>query len=226
MQKREQGFPVTGQIIRMIALNAPNNIKKANFKASKCWLKGLLKRLGISMRKNTHRIQEFVNSLLPEIFSYLSVLEAYQDSSEEIIFINFDEVPFYFDMLSDYTYDLKGTKNVEVLSHKNNKLRMTFMPCICSNGMVLPPLYVFIYNYATKSQRIYPKKYEHLANLTRPHIVRFNGSGFTKENLIIEYIEKVILPFQNRIGKKICLLLRVYHKFLFLSYSVGKGLVI
>ena len=37
-------------------------------------------------------------------------------------------------------------------------------------------------------------------------MVRFNPSGFTTEDIIIEYIKKVIIPYQEHINKEICLI--------------------
>ena len=47
--------------------------------------------------------------------------------------------------------------------------------------------------------------YEHLRNLARPYMVRFTEEGFTREGLIIEYIEKVVLPYQESLKKKVCI---------------------
>ena len=79
------------------------------------------------------------------------------------------------------------------------------MPSICSNGHYLPPL-VGIYQYGAKSGRGSPKKFEHLQNITRPYMLRFTESGFTKDHIIVEYLKKVVLPYQERTNKKICLL--------------------
>ena len=181
-----------------LAQSAPNHLKPANFKASRGWLFRLRKRLKISRRKCTHRLQQYVEGLVPQVYKYLAQLEELrQATSEDFVFINLDEIPFFFDVSADYTLNLQGEKNIEILSHRNSKTRATFMPAICSNGHSLPPLFVFIYKYTGASTRTFPKKYEHLRNLTRPYMVRFTEEGFTREELIIEYIEKFILPYQE-----------------------------
>ena len=195
-------------MLRIIALSAPDEIKPVDFKASRGWLLRFLKRMKISRRRCTHKVQTYVESLIPEIYAYLDILQKLQKTLPEDgpIYINFDEVPFFFDPSIDYTYNQKGEKSIEILSHKNKKTRVTVMPCICSNGHSLPPLFVFVYKYSGKSQRTFPIKYENLKNLTRPYMVRFNESGFTNENIILEYIQKVIIPYQQRMKKEVRLI--------------------
>jgi len=181
-EKREQGIPVDGQMIRLLALSAPPSLKTQNFKASKGWLREFLKRNNITRRKCTHKINSFIELIMPEIYGYLSVLEGLHDQ-EDLIFINFDEVPF-FDVSSDYTFNQQGQKSIGIISHKDSKVRATVIPAICSNGYALPPLFVFIYKYGGKSNREFPKKFEHMKNLTRPHMIRFIESGFTKDPIV------------------------------------------
>jgi len=71
-------------------------------------------------------------------------------------------------MASDYTFHNQGEINIADLSHKNNKVRATFMSTIWSNGHSLPPCIIGIYPYGAKSGRGFPKKYEHFQNLTKP----------------------------------------------------------
>jgi len=205
-EQRDKGLIILGSTLQLMALNAPSSIRPVDFKASKGWLNLFLKRNNISRRRCTQKLQTFVSSLIPEINGYLHVLEVFQDHLDDYVFLNFDEVPFFFDMASDYTFHNQGERNIAGLSHKNNKVRATFMPTICSNGHSLPPLIVGIYPYGAKSGRGFPKKYEHLQNLTKPYMLRFTDSGFTKDYIIVEYLKKVVLPYQERINKKICLL--------------------
>ena len=95
-------------------------------------------------------------------------------------------------MSLDYSFHSKGEKNISGLSHRNNKMRVTFVPSICSNGHYLPPLVVGIYQYGAKSGRGFPKKFEHLQNITRPYMLRFTESGFTKDQMRVEYLKKVV----------------------------------
>ena len=61
---------------------------------------------------------------------------------KNLIFINFDEVPIFFDYSQNKTYDMKGTKSIELKSNKGTKLRTTVLLGICSDGSKLPPLII------------------------------------------------------------------------------------
>ena len=114
---------------------------------------------------------------------------------------------FFFDVCGDYTLHFKGERSIEILSHQKSKTRFTLMPAICSNGHSLSPLFIFIYKYAKSGERAFPKKYEYLQNLTRPYMVRFTEAGFSKDSILVEYIDKVLLRYQESLGKKICIIL-------------------
>ena len=81
-----------------------------------------------------------------------------------MVFVNFDELPFFFDPCGDCIYNEKGSKEVAIITHRQSKTRVSVMPAICSNGHYLPPLFVFIYKPSQSSDHTFPKKYEHLKN--------------------------------------------------------------
>ena len=110
----------------------------------------------------------------------MDLLQGYQDSGEELIYLNFDEIHCEYDLASDFAYHLKGDKAVDVLSHSKAKIGFTLMPCVVSNGDSLPPLVVFIYTYAKLGTRTFPKEYEYLRAVKTPYFVRFSDSGFVK----------------------------------------------
>lgn len=57
-------------------------------------------------------------------------------------------------MASDYTYNLKGEKDISIISHSQNKLRFTIGLGILSNGIKLPPLIIFKYEYPFKKNNL------------------------------------------------------------------------
>ena len=126
---------------------------------------------------------------------------------KDYLFINFDETALYFDLLPDYTYKIRGEVDINLLSHRGSSQRITLMPTICSNGFCLPPLFVGAYKYMQKSEREFPKKYEKYKNLTRPYVVRFSETGFSTEDIIIDYISKVIIPYTETLQKPACLII-------------------
>jgi len=158
-------------------------------------------RNNITRRKKTHLTSELITSINKRICTYFDhIQEIFSWNDEKTVFINFDEVPLYFDMTSDYTIHFKGEKQVKVISHGNAKTRLTFMPCISHRSDILPPLFTAIYAYAAKSERTYPIKYERYMNQTSPFMLRFTSTGVNNEEIISEYITKVLKPWKDNQG--------------------------
>ena len=146
-----RGIPVNGEMIRQLALSAPASIKAPNFNAFRGWLTKLLRRLRIIRRKCTHRLQSFVDTLIPEIWNYLSILDQLRETDDsDMVFVNFEEVPFFLDPCGDYTCNEKGSKEVAIITHRQSKTRVSVMPTICSNGHCLPPL-LYLYTSHLKA---------------------------------------------------------------------------
>ena len=206
-KKRQKGIMVNGLLLKALALQAPSAYKPDGFSASNGWLSKFLARNEIVKRKKTHQTQTVVEKLTKEMVNYLQTLQALKDSGEDLIYVNFDEVPIFFDLSADYTYNIKGQKDITSLSHSNSKTRATVTLGVASNGDVLPPLLTFIYKYASKGTRTFPKKYEILKNRTTPYMVRFTESGFNKDDVIIDYIDKIILGWKRKVEKDIVLLM-------------------
>jgi len=165
-----------------------------------------IKRNGLARRKRTHASQKLIDFFTKEGRGYLSLIKTFHDSKEELIYINFDEVHVPYDLSSDYSLHFAGEKDVDVITPGDNKAGTTLMPCNASSGECFPPLIIFPYSYAEKSNRKFPKKFERFMNLTSPYMIRFSSTGFNKEFILQEYIEKIILPWQLRKGKQIVLL--------------------
>ena len=191
------------RIIQSIALQSA----LLTFKCSDGFISRFLKRNKLVRRKKTHVIQKWVSSTVEDIGKYFNTLYTLSDSDKDkkITYINIDEVPIYFDMSPDYTYHFKGAKEVSLLSHSKNKVRMSLLMAISSDGIILSPMMLFVYKYAGKKTRDYPKKFEKFRNVTKPWMLKFNESGFTTSSLIIEYIQKIISK-QDTPGKKVLIM--------------------
>ena len=112
--KRSKGLPISGQLVKVMALQAPNHLTPQGFNASNGWLTRLLIRNKLVYRKKTHQTQQLFESLGKSSQSYLDLLQGYQDSGEELIYLNFDEIHCEYDLANDSTYHLKGDKSVDV----------------------------------------------------------------------------------------------------------------
>ena len=100
---------------------------------------------------------------------------------DNIIYLNMDETPIYYDMGKDVTLNLKSQKQINILTHTGAKHRVSVCPTITSNGEILSILVVFLYRYLPKKKNggvICPKKFLTKINDTYPTMVRFNKTGF------------------------------------------------
>jgi transposase len=148
---RSLSLPVTGISIRCKAKSLVNS---SGFKAGSSWLDAFLKRNKLSRRRRTHEVKKLQASFDNEVKEYFTKLEEIRKKDQEILYINFDEVPFVYDMMSDYTIHSKGEKRVELLTNNKAKVRMTVGLSITSEGQHLSPLIVSIYKQKMKKSKM------------------------------------------------------------------------
>ena len=153
-------------------------------------------------RRKTHAIQKWISSTVEDISTYFNSLYKMSEDKIKPTFINIDEVPINFDMAPDSTFHPKGEKEIAILSHSKSKVRMSLLMAIASDGSMLNAMMLFVYKYSAKQTRDFPRKYEKYKNLTKPWMLRFNESGFTTSQLIIEYIQKILSKHETS-GKKV-----------------------
>ena len=119
---RSKNLPVTRKLLEAKALQFNT---KPGFKASEGWLTCFLKRNNISSRKRTHVIQKLTENFHTEIKDYFKAIDELKIKyGDNIVYINFDEVPFCFDFSSDRTYCQKGQKEVNLLTHNALKKKI------------------------------------------------------------------------------------------------------
>ena len=172
---RSKNLPVTGKLLKFKALAIKDG---TNFSASNGWLTKFLKRIRITNRKRTHIMQKLRDNFSDEIIKYFYEIEKLQKTyGDKLVFVNFDESPFYYDLCRDKTLHYKGEKEVKA---------------IASNGEILDILVIFYYAYknkATGTNRNFPK-----FNVS-PIMVRFNSSGYNNEILQNEWFDKLFVRF-------------------------------
>ena len=100
---------------------------------------------------------------------------------------------------------LKGEKTVKLITNNRSKVRTTVGAAITSEGESLEPLFVGTYMHNPKKgansktqSRDYPKKYEHLKNQVTPFMLRFTPTSFSNESLMLEWIDRVLLPYAKK----------------------------
>ena len=109
-----------------------------------------------------------------------------------------DETPTAFDMPRDQTIDFIGAKSINTTHFGHYKER--FITCLTTvaNGVMLTPYILFskLKNPPNK------KKCQNEFNL----FINASPTGFMNEDLIADYINKVVEPYSKMIGKKILLI--------------------
>jgi len=123
------------------------------------------------------------------------------------IYFNAEETCMPFDMASDSTIAKKGSKEVSVIANQQSKLTCTAVLGATSEGDFLTPMFVFKYSYKNKNGHTpeYPIKYKKWQNATRSFMAKFNQSGFTNEDLIVEWVKNVVIPYKTDFQKVLVL---------------------
>jgi hypothetical protein len=143
------------------------------------------------MRVATHVIQKLCSKSGQDIQLYLSRIQQLKlenivpQVKLELLFGNFDEVPLQFDMVSGRTYDFQGKKEVCIQTTSGIKMRVTLLLAILSNGVILPPLFIF----KTKKQisKNLIKKYANQA------LIFSNAKGWISDDILLLWFERVWL---------------------------------
>lgn len=122
----------------------------------------------------------------------------HQKYGDELIFVNFDETPFLYDLSRDRTLHFQGSKEINLLSHPKSKHLYSLCPTIASNGEILDTLVIFYYTYQNAKsgkKRDFPKKAEGFKHNISPIMVRYNSSGYNNQDLLFEWFYKIFMRF-------------------------------
>jgi hypothetical protein len=109
--------------------------------------------------------------------------------------VNMDETPIYYDMPANYTLSQKGAKSVDVAHSGHEKDRITVVLTITAGGAMLNPYVLFKNIIKAPSAKKCPN----------PNGLVLNGSksGTMDSDLVVDYVNRVIEPYSNEIGKKL-----------------------
>ena len=115
------------------------------FKASTGWLRGFMKRYGLSLRRKTSMAQKESHQLIDGLVAFVlhvrrvSMKHPY-DAADIIVM---DETPVWSDMLSETTMDATGKKTVSVKTTGHEKSRVSVCLAAKADDTKLPPFIVF-----------------------------------------------------------------------------------
>ena len=143
-----------------------------------------------------HRAQENAikdNNKVDTITNYLYELNKISQQYPPHLIVQMEDKLTYIDMLAIRTVDIKGTRTVELHHTGHLKSRFTTVLTIAANGYRLPS-----YLILRKLKRP-PRNLITNNNI----VVTASDSGFMDEDIMIDYMNKIIIPY---IGSNKCLL--------------------
>jgi hypothetical protein len=92
------------------------------------------------------------------VFSFRFSIEQLDEKKNKnsCIFINMDQTPIFFDMAGKYTFEQIYKKQVTVKKTKGDKMRVTFMLSVTSDGILLPPYIIVKSNNIKELENQFP----------------------------------------------------------------------
>ncbi|KAL4467955.1 hypothetical protein ABPG72_021736 [Tetrahymena utriculariae] len=164
--------------------------KKQTFQASNGWFENFSKRWKISYRKQTHILTTLSLDIYLKIETFLKEVYSYRieqtKQGKSLIMVNFDEIPVYFDMTNDRTFDFERNKSIEIAKSTGTKQRLTAIVGVSSLGYIFPPLLIFKSN---QKQKIF-NQYEDQS------IATHNKNGWSTREVYLAYMESVLSNIQ------------------------------
>lgn len=181
------------------------NIK--NFKSSAGFVQAFCERNGLSHRKPTHCAQQTnlaPRELCEKVVEFFAEFDRLITSHSFENVVNMDETPIYVDPAVPRTIDMVGTKSVDIVNTGATKLRMTVVLTISERGEILPTYVLFKGFYIFFNSKIKLKTLDInniLKGLRRVPRCNFpigiigsaNTSGTMNENLMLDYIDQVLV---------------------------------
>jgi hypothetical protein len=126
LEKRKNGFPVTGETIRMKALEIATSLKipRQDFKASNGWAVTFMRHKGLALHRRTTLAKKLSTDYIEKLIAYqrhiINLCQKHDYLSGQMG--NADETPVFFDMPANTTVDTKGSK---ISTCQNNRTRKT-----------------------------------------------------------------------------------------------------
>lgn len=145
VEERSAGRTVsTKTIINEAKLRAAAQGMEA-FLGTSSWCYRFMKRHGLSLRTKTRIAQKMPADYENKIIAFHKyVINARKETDYELGQIgNMDEVPLTFDVVSNRTVDVKGSKTITIKTSGHEKTHYTAVLSCCADGTKLPPLLIF-----------------------------------------------------------------------------------
>ena len=133
-----------------------------------------------------------------EVIDFFQAFDQVVQNFDTDQILQMDETPTWFDMPINPTIDLSGAHGDELTHCNHVKDRFTTCLTIVANGLMLTPYVIFSKLKKPPNKAKCPNEFDLFINVSE--------SGIMNDNLIIDYINKVVQPYSQKIGKKILLI--------------------
>ena len=168
-----------------------NRPQLSDFRASRGWLSGFLSRNGFSFRKqckNSTALPENADELVANFQE--TVAQTVEENGINQV-LNMNETFALWDMAPQYTYNVRGAKQIDVRTSRGNpKLGCTVTLCITFDGRKMPASVIFR-GLVADGEEI-----EELRE-NAPENVRVTGSvtGWASWQTILSWVTECLFPF-------------------------------
>jgi len=154
---------------------------------TKEWAQRLLQRMGLVKRKGTTKAKVLppdFEKLKKQFLSDIRTIVAMESIPKELI-INWDQTGMKYVPVSDWTFEQKGAKRVEIAG-LGDKRQITVLMSCAMDGKLLPTQVV----YAGKTPACLPKiKYPENWHLT------YSENHWSNEHTMMGYLHNILIPY-------------------------------
>ena len=155
IKQRIWKMPVNELNLRTKALLLKKKIQKTNIffeeklkalkacKFSRGWVQKFQKRHKLALRKGTTVSKKMRKDIEEGVKTFFMQLDSAIGAEKYKLIVNFDEVAVFFEMQSNQTLEIRGTKHVGIFATGHEKERATAILGVCSDGTRLPLVVIF-----------------------------------------------------------------------------------
>ena len=200
---RERGAPIGTSIVIGIGRGIVEKYDKSPLeefggpiKLTKEWAKSVFRRMGFTKRRanSTSKVLPLEFDALKEQFLIdINSIVVMEDIPEQLV-INWDQTAMKIVPSSAWTMEKKGTKRVEI-SAADDKRQITAVFACALSGCFLPMQLM----YQGTTERCLPSNVPFPANW---HIT-YTANYWSNENTMVQYIQKIILPYVSEVRGKL-----------------------
>lgn len=160
-------------------------------KASDTYIRGFCRRFHLTYRTPTHMAQQCRTTPEEKCLTqleYLNKLNHLSQAFDPECTVNFDETPIRTDHSHNRTIDEIGNRSIDICNTGHDKSRFTAVCSVTASGKALPVFIIF------RNLKNVPK-----GPFPDDTVIAVNESGSMDQRLMIEYIDKILVPhFQGR----------------------------